>query len=250
MVRPGREWKRSDLLLGALLADLRDGDVVDEFPSVPEISDRYDVVPATIAGAVADLVGLGVLKRRRGFRNEVVPQVVLRRGDRHAAERRPLNMSGFFADAEEAGAKPTIDVLSIDEVPCPAAAAWRLGVDRHEPVLCRKRRYGLNGTPIQVAWSYVPLWVVERLPVLRKPDTGVGGYYARLGEVGLAPTDAQEEVWARLPSVEEAELLRPPGLEPVLSVWRTVWTGDQAVEAVRIALRGHAVRLVYDVGVD
>lgn len=58
-----------------------------------------------------------------------------------------------------------------------------------------------------LAVSYLPHALVEGSAITRV-DTGEGGTYARLAELGHAPTHFREEIRSRLPTAEEAEGLQ------------------------------------------
>ncbi|ESU49845.1 GntR family regulatory protein [Streptomyces sp. HCCB10043] len=58
-----------------------------------------------------------------------------------------------------------------------------LGLDEGERVCVRSRRFVLDGKPVLLSTSYLPAPLVEA-SAITQPDTGPGGIYARLAELG------------------------------------------------------------------
>lgn len=80
-----------------------------------------------------------------------------------------------------------------------------------------------------------------------RTDTGPGGIYARLAELGHKPVHFREEVRSRMPSAEESERLELAAGTPVVLVCRTAFAADgQAVEANEMALDAASYVLEYD----
>ncbi|WP_411140570.1 UTRA domain-containing protein [Streptomyces sp. x-80] len=90
--------------------------------------------------------------------------------------------------------------------------------------------------------------LVAGSPVTR-PDTGPGGSYARLTELGHEPVHLREEVRSRMPTSDEATRLALPSGTPVLLIRRTAVTRDGgAVEADEMVLDAHSRILEYGFG--
>lgn len=87
----------------------------------------------------------------------------------------------------------------------------------------RRRRYLLDGKPVQLATSYLPMSIVGDTAITEE-DTGPGGTYARLDEIGQAPVRFQEEVRLGSATQEEAGLLAIPAGAPVFLIRRTAYT--------------------------
>lgn len=76
-----------------------------------------------------------------------------------------------------------------------------------------------TGMALQLATSYLPA-DLARSTRLGDADTGPGGIYARLEEMGHAPLHWHEAITARMPDPSEANLLDlAPGI-PVLRILR------------------------------
>jgi GntR family transcriptional regulator len=82
-----------------------------------------------------------------------------------------------------------------------------------------------------LATSYLPSTLVEGSAITRI-DTGEGGTYARLAELGYAPVHFREEIRSRLPTAAEAVALSMPVERPVLKLCRTAFAADRRVVEV------------------
>ena len=69
--------------------------------------------------------------------------------------------------------------------------------------MVRRRRYLLDGRPVETAVSYIPADLAKGTPIA-DPNPGPGGIYARLEEQGHTLERFTEEVTARMPTPEEA----------------------------------------------
>lgn len=111
--------------------------------------------------------------------------------------------------------------------PVPANVAELLGVRAETKVLRRRRVMSPAGEP---PFDIVDTWIhpaaVAEAPQVAEPSTGPGGYLDRLEEAGHGPISWRERGRARMPSGEEARLLRMPrsGL-PVLELTRVGHSG-------------------------
>lgn len=148
--------------------------------------------------------------------------------------------SVWEADAE--GRELVVEVGEVGAAEAPGAVAGVLGTGA---VFVRRRRFVLDGKPVLLATSYFPAGIVEGSRVTEE-DTGPGGVYARLAELGHEPVRFREEVRARMPSAEEARRLELGPGTPVVLVCRTAYTGDgTAVEVNEMVLDSAAYVLEY-----
>lgn len=80
-----------------------------------------------------------------------------------------------------------------------------------------------------------------------KEDTGPGGTYARLAELGHEPVHFREEIRSRMPSKDEAAELRVSAGTPVILVCRTAYAAEgHAVEVNEMTLDAASYVLEYD----
>jgi GntR family transcriptional regulator len=123
-----------------------------------------------------------------------------------------------------------VDQVTIDEVEPPAHIRSALGLDGGETVICCSRRYVLDGKPVLLASSYLPSRIARGTRMAEK-DTGPGGIYARLGEIGYEPVHFQEDLRARMPLLPEVDHLKLDPATPVVDIVRIAYTEDgQPVE--------------------
>jgi GntR family transcriptional regulator len=110
----------------------------------------------------------------------------------------------------------------------PPEIAERLGLKAGEKALIRRRQMYAGGQPMQLATSYIP-WSFAEGPQMVERDSGPGGIYSRLADVGHAPVRFTEEVATRMPTPEEARFLRLTDPQPVFNQFRTAFDGSGAL---------------------
>ncbi|AXG77614.1 UTRA domain-containing protein [Streptomyces paludis] len=148
-------------------------------------------------------------------------------------------------EVDDPGRAPVVDRVRVGEEPAPERVARVLDVAGGDAVCVRRRRYVLEGKPVMLAASYLPAALVAETAVA-EIDTGAGGIYARLAEIGCAPVRFREEVRSRMPLPEEARELGLPGGTPVVLVCRTAFAdGGRAVEVNEMVLDSAAYVLEY-----
>jgi len=182
----------------------------------------------TARQALAVLVAEGLAVARKGsgvFVREFRP-IISERIERVAADVWQSGRSVWGAETEGRSLDVDVDVSEID---APEDVAAALDTAAPARVVARSRCFLLDGKPVALATSYLPAEIVAGSRITQ-PDTGPGGTYARLGELGHAPTRFREDVRARMPDREEAERLQLDAGTPVVTVARTAYAGDRPVE--------------------
>ena len=145
-------------------------------------------------------------------------------------------------EADAAGRELAVEVGECAEAEAPAPVAAVLGTAE---VWLRRRRFVLDGKPVLLAVSYFPAALVAGSPVTAD-DTGPGGVYARLAELGHEPVRFREEIRCRMPSASEAGQLGLGTGTPVVLVCRTAYTADGTpVEVNEMVLDSSAYVLEY-----
>ncbi|WP_084468917.1 GntR family transcriptional regulator [Nocardiopsis trehalosi] len=234
----------AEALRGAIASgELSHGDRV---PGENDLMRRYGVARATARQALSVLINEGIVVAIRGSGVYVRTFRPLRRhGPRRLS--RELWGSGrsiWQADAADRGFET--DSVEVDEVAAPDYVARALDLADGAPVVRRCRRYRLDGRPMQLATSFLAADLAAGTPIAR-PDTGPGGIYARLAELGRAPAHFTEEIRVRMPTPDEAERLELSAGTPVLDVARTALTEENTpVELNEMTLDGSAYVLQYD----
>jgi GntR family transcriptional regulator len=239
--RPPKYREIADGLRAAILAgEYQPG---DQLPGENDLMARHGVARMTVRQALAQLQGEGLTLARKGlgvFVREFRP--IRRRSiERLAASQWGEGHSIWDTDTE--GRQLVVDQLEISETRPPEPVGRVLGVDL---ALLRRRRYVLDGKPVLLADSYLLAELVAESPIAR-PDPGPGGIYARLADLGHAPTHFKEELRARMPLGHETERLELDPGTPVVLIYRIAYTATgAAVEVNEMTLDASAYVIEYE----
>jgi len=199
-----------------------------KLPSETQLMETFRVARMTVRQALALLKAEGLLVSEHGRGVFVRARPVVRRvaSDRFARRHREAGQAAFIAEAQGVGA-PNVDELEVGyEVAAPHVRE-ALALGPRAKVLARRRRYLLDGEPVELAQTYVPADLAKGTPIEER-HTGPGGVYARLEERGHHLGEFTEEVAARMPTPEERQRLRLPEGTPVLTVRRIAFRDDGA----------------------
>ncbi|GLW98912.1 GntR family transcriptional regulator [Microtetraspora sp. NBRC 16547] len=220
----------------------------DKVPSEARLMEHYGVARMTIRNALQVLQseGLTVAEHGRGVFVRSHPPVRRLASDRFARRHRDQGKAAFIAETEEAGGTPSVDSIKITETAPTPDIAERLGLATRDRVIVRSRRYLINGQPVETAVSYIPAEIAKGTPIMQ-PDSGPGGIYARLEELGFQLDHFIEEIKSRMPMRDEAKALRlAPGV-PVFHLVRTAYaTNGRAVEVCDTVMSSDAYMLTYE----
>ncbi|MFZ4277889.1 GntR family transcriptional regulator [Streptomyces arboris] len=215
----------------------------DRLPGEGALAAQYDVATLTARQALKILRTEGLVETKRGAGARVISFRPIRR---HGIQRLKQEQWGsgrtiWSADEE----RPiTIDVR-VETVTAPAHIVHMLDLADEEAVCARSRRFVLAERPVMLATSYLPLALVDGTAIMHV-DSGDGGTYARLAELGHAPAHFREEIRCRLPLAAEAEKLGMPLERPVIKVCRTAYdTNLRAVEVNEMTMDSAAYILDY-----
>lgn len=217
----------------------------DKLPSETELVEHYGVSRMTVRNALSVLQGEGLVVSEHGKGVYVRPRPPVRRlaSDRFARRHREQGKSAFIMEADAAGSHPSVDSLEIKEERPSQDIATRLGGPRK--VLARRRRYLLDGRPVEFATSYLPLDLARGTPIA-EPNPGPGGIYARLEELGHRLDHFEEEIRARMPAPTEVKSLHLATGVPVIHLIRTAYDTDgRAVEVCDTIMAADAYVLAY-----
>ncbi len=106
----------------------------------------------------------------------------------------------------------------------------------------RSRRFVLDDKPVLIATAYLLASLVAGSAITQE-DTGSGGIYARLAELGSQPVHLREEIRSRMPSADEVEQLNGT---PVMLICRTAFADEgRAVEVNEMTLDSASYILEY-----
>lgn len=215
-------------------------------PGENDLMATYQVARETARKALAQLINEGIATPRRGagvYVREFRP--VIRDGiARLSGETWPEGKPIWGAESE--GRSLEVDRVQVSEDDPPPRAAVLLGLADGERVIVRDRRYLLDGKPVLIARSYLRASLVRGTQIAQ-PDTGPGGTYARLADLGHAPTHFREDLRARMPEPGEVSALDLPPGTPVVEVIRTAYASNaQPVEASEMVADAGAYVFRYD----
>lgn len=220
-----------------------------KLPSFDELGGEFNASLAAVRkgidllkqqGLIVTVQGLGTFVRER-------PQARRHGIERYSRSRwsgqdaKPI----LTAEAAAQGVVAHQVIRELAEVPAPADVAERLGVPAGTTVWVRRRTTHLNDRPNQLADSYYPLDIVEGT-LIREPDTGPGGGFARLEEAGYRLATVREEIAVRMPVGPESETLKLPEGTPVVELLRTVCDeSERPVEVMTAIIAGDMATFDY-----
>ncbi|MEU3570168.1 GntR family transcriptional regulator [Kitasatospora sp. NPDC036755] len=218
----------------------------DRLPGENDLMDEYGVARMTARQALGVLRSEGIAEARRGagvFVRDFRP--LRRRGIQRLAQGQwGSGRSIWSADIDNRSL--VVDQVSVTERSAPEHVARVLGVDPDSPMCVRHRRFVLDGKPVLLSTSYLPAVLVAGTAITRE-DTGPGGTYARLAEIGAKPVHFREEVRSRMPSGEESARLELSAGTPVILICRTAFADEgQVVELNEMILDAASYVLEYD----
>ncbi len=224
-----------------IVAELRtailDGELPpgDRLGSEWELAERFRTSRPTVRRAVAVLKaeGLVVTEQGRGTFVRPRPTVRLTVTGTNFRKHRSAGLAGFNAQVQEQGLRPEQRLLEVAEATGPAEIVALLGVAADTPLVVRRRLFLIEDAPVARVDSYFPATLVRGTPIAAARL--VRGGAARViedpdGPIRRRLARSVDELVSRMPTPDEAELLRiPPGV-PVVEVHRTMYDVGAAVE--------------------
>jgi GntR family transcriptional regulator len=195
------------------------------------------------AAHIAQDLGLITIHHGAGMRARH-PRPLLRHGSRRLS-RAQWGEGGPGIAAADAAGRETRDEVEVElgaDPPPDAAEVFGPG-----PVTVRRRRRFLEDRPVLLSISWLPARLTAGT-LIEQADSGPGGSYARLADIGQAPVRFTERVETRLATEEEAAALRLPQPSAVFEITRHAITAEGAtVEVNRMILDGSIYKLGYDI---
>ncbi|WP_274914541.1 GntR family transcriptional regulator [Streptomyces sp. WZ-12] len=218
----------------------------DRLPGENDLMSEHGVARMTARQALGVLKDEGVAEARKGagvFVRAFRP--LRRRGiQRLAQEQWGSGRSIWSADIENRNL--VVDNVTVSEGAAPNHVRAVLDLGDDDSVCARSRRFVLDGKPVLLATSYLPMSVVAGSAITRE-DTGPGGIYTRLAELGYKPVHFREEIRSRMPSKEEAAQLSISAGTPVILICRTAFADEgRPVEINEMTLDAASYILEYD----
>lgn len=240
---------KAQSITDAIAADIVSGQRAPDtwLPSERELSQQFNADRSTVRRAILMLSERGLITHTKGVGSRVRPTEPVRRGDGDLTKQ-VGTWRGFHVAALRGGREPftrtTIRDVEVDQ----NLARW-LGVPIGTAVLERARVQGVVGEPpIQTATTWVVADIVDQVPILRQVDTGPGGIYSRLADIGVH-VRFEETVTCRLPLASERDVLEIEPHQPVLVLWRRGYNqADHIIEVTNRIIVGDRHELVYSYG--
>jgi GntR family transcriptional regulator len=153
-------------------------------------------------------------------------------------------------EMKQLGLESAVELVEVGPVTPPPEIAERLRLQPEDLALIRRRQMYAADQPMQLATSYVP-WSFAEGTRMVEQDSGPGGIYSRLAEVGHRPARFTEEVATRMPTPEEARFLWLTAPEPVFKLFRTAFDEEGSpVEVCEHVMAGDRCLLAYEWAAD
>lgn len=186
--------------------DLQPG---DPFENEIAMADRLHLSRPTVRRAFQELVGQGLLLRRRGLGTTVAGRQIHRRAE----------LTSLYDDLKRDGSvTPTTTVLSHEMVEHEkAATALGLPLDTRFLAITRLRRAGEH--PLAILRNWLP----PQFHGITVEELERDGLYALLRERGAKPVVAHQRIGARNPTATERRHLELRASEPVLTMTRSAF---------------------------
>ncbi|GAA3841077.1 GntR family transcriptional regulator [Saccharothrix violaceirubra] len=216
----------------------------DRVPGENEITAEYGVEQPTARRALDLLKNEGLIVARRGSGTYVRDFKRIRRvtPDRLRSSVWGGGESIWGTDVSQ---RPYVSEPTVAAERPVTPIADALGLTADGLAVVRRRRYLVEGKPVQLATSYYPEHLVKDSAITRE-DTGEGGAYARLAELGHPPVRFREELRARMPREEERVDLELAQGTPVVEIVRYAHAADDVpVEVTVMVLDGASYVLEY-----
>jgi GntR family transcriptional regulator len=96
-------------------------------------------------------------------------------------------------EMRQLGLEPGVELVELGPVTPPSEIAERPGLKAGDKALIRRRQMYAGGQPMQLATSYVPWSFAEGTQMVER-DSGPGGIYSRLADVGHGPSAGLQPV--------------------------------------------------------
>ena len=202
-----------------LTASIEDGRLQpgDPFENELALAERLDLSRPTVRRAIAELVGRGLLVRRRGVGTTVASQVIHRRDE----------LTSLYDDMVRRGQTPRTEVLSFTSGAVDEKAAAALGLPLDTPLLSVERLRYVGDTPTALMHNWLPPQFAD----LTAEDLAGESLYALLRTRGVRPVIAHQTIGARRPAPRERKLLALSAGDPLLTMTRRAYAGNgSAVE--------------------
>lgn len=189
----------------------------DRLPNEIDLAGTLGLSRPTMRRALEELVGKGLLVRKRGHGTEVANAQVHRR----------VELTSLYDDLDAAGQHPTTEVLKLDPARVNSAAAAAMAVDPATPLVYIERLRNADGRPLALMHN----WLLSPYADVSKEQLTSDGLYRILRSRGVQPQVAKQRITARSANQREARLLKIRRGQPLIAMQRTAYDADgRAIE--------------------
>jgi len=217
-------------------------------PSETALMAEYDVSRMTVRQALDLLKGEGLItsEHGRGVFIRTRPTVYRLARNRFGRAYRETGKGAYDVEMKALGLTPRVELIELGPVTPPREIAERLDLRPSEQTLIRRRKMYASNRPMQLATSYIP-WTLAEGTQMAERETGPGGIYSRLADIGHGPARFIEDVLTRMATRDEREFLQLPSPQPIFYVVRTALDASaQPVEICDHILSGDRWQLSYE----
>lgn len=211
-------------------------------PKEDDLAAELKVSRSVVNEALRMLRSEGLVHSQRGRGTRVHKIPVIRRDaigrQRKQAREADGARGAFDAEVRALGMEPK-SMVTPERAWAPARVAEILGMEEGANVLARRRVMFADDVPVQLATSWIPLDIAEGTPLM-EVDTGPGGTYSRLAELGHTPARFREVTRVRIPDASEASALDMEASGRVVEIVRVAWDASgRVVEVNEIVVPAH-----------
>lgn len=186
----------------------------DPFENEVALAERLGLSRPTVRRALGELVGRGLLVRRRGVGTTVASQVIHRRDE----------LTSLYDDMARRGQHPSTKVLTLRRNVTDDAASAALGLPPDAPMMFIERLRLANGTPTALMRNWLP----PHIPDITETELAQDSLYALLRVRGIRPVIAHQSIGARRAGARERRLLQLASGDPLLTMKRRAFDADGA----------------------
>ncbi|KNE81631.1 MULTISPECIES: GntR family transcriptional regulator [Streptomyces] len=236
------KWRE---LADKLAQAIRSGEYApgQQLPHIRDLVEAGEGSKSTVHAAYRALEAEGLVTSSRGHGTVVRQQTPLKRLGimrYDKAKWRDGDEVAFIADRVASGRayRRNEQTQTVSLVEAPPAVAAAHGLPEGAQVYARARLVKEGDQPTHTLTSYYRPEHVEGTRIVDPAPgpAGRGGGFRVLYDAGYEIDHMKEELFARIPTVDEAKLLQLPPGEPVVELHRTTYTADGTVVEFAIGL--------------
>jgi GntR family transcriptional regulator len=217
-------------------------------PSERALKEEFKVSGPTAKAAKAQLESEGLVYSQQGKGTYVreTKQIIRFGAGRYVADGKPANL------AEEELSGVILDVKAERrQVPASPEVAARLRIEPGD--MCSEALYlwYVDDEPVMVSTQWEPLAITRGTPIELPAgsEKGEPSVIQRFASIGYEVTRVTEDTCTRMPTPDEAHVLKTSPGVPVLFIERTHFSNSVPVETAQIIMRGDrfVIRTNHDV---